>query len=140
MALTKDQIVAAVRDVKIKPVDVPEWGPAFIRRLSGDERDAWDIWRLNNSVTEEDEKAGLGREGMLRPGTTGVRATLVSRALCDEEGNLLFEKHEIPILGCWDGNALDFLYDQIREDSGLSDEAAEEAGKNSDGPPSEDSG
>lgn len=139
-ALTKDRFVEAVTNIKTKAVDVPDFGVAIIRRLSGDARDEWDIWRLHRTLTEEDAKAGVGRAWQLKPGTKHVRATLVSKALCDEKGNLLFQEHEIPILGALDGEVLDYLYEAVRNFNGLSDEAAEEAEKNSDDPGSEDSG
>lgn len=140
MVLTKDDLIQAVQNIKTKPVEVPDLGTVFVRRLTGGERDEWDLWRLHRTVTEEGEKAGIGTAGLLKPGTTDVRATLVSKSLCDEEGKRLFQDNEIPILSGLDGNALDYLYDAVRDFNGLRDEAAEEAEKNSDDPGSDDSG
>ena len=136
MTLDRADIEALAADTirRCKEVGpVPAWGDhVYIRRLSGDERDAWDLWQINQVYDEDDEKAGKGKEGRLRIETRGIRAFLVCRGVCDERGERLFADDEMRLVGSFDGEAVDYLYDQIREYNGLSTESQEELEKNSD--------
>ena len=133
--LTRDRIVELVAKLLTKRVDnVPHLdGDVFIRRLSGGQRDERDLWALKNAWSEEDEKAGRGRAGNLKYGTQHVRATLVAMCLCDEAGELLFDRNkldDLKIVSGIDGEALDHLYDEVRKFNGLGKEAEEEIAKN----------
>lgn len=65
MSLTLDEILAA-NDRTVRKVSTPEWGgDVYVGTLTADERDAW----------ERDAAEG-------KP----TRASLVGRALCDENG------------------------------------------------------
>ena len=144
MAIDKAKLVAMAGDASKRCREVgpvPEWGDtAYIRRLSGNDRDAWDLFQVGSAYTEEDEKAGRGKEGRLRSSTRGIRAFLVCLGLCDENGERMFQDNEASFVGLFDGEAVDYLYDQIREYNGLGVKSQEELSKNSEPGPSDDSG
>lgn len=143
--LTREEIVALAKAPKTKLLeDVPELSvPVVIRRLSGGDRDERDLWAQANAWSEEDEKAGRGRAGNLKPGTRHVRAGLVAMSICDEAGERLFDHtnaEDMKIVNGMDGETLDFLYDQVREFNGIGAAAEEKVAKNSDGDQSDGSG
>jgi hypothetical protein len=118
-ALTKTQILESKSTLEIKRVPVPEWGDGafvFVRELSGDERDAYDqkMYQVNQSNDFR-----------------GSRSTLVAMALCDEEGSQMgFTPAEVEQLGKKSGAAIDRIFEVVKDLSGLSGKAVEEAEKN----------
>lgn len=133
--LTREDIEernAAPKTKLLKDVP-PDGDDAYVRRLSGGQRDERDLWALKHAWSEEDEKAGRGRAGNLKSGTQHVRATLVAMSFCDEAGGLLFDRNklaDLETLSGMDGEGLDFLYDEVRKFNGLGKEAEEEIAKN----------
>jgi hypothetical protein len=93
MALSKAAILAA-NDKKMIDMEVPEWnGSVKIRVMSGTERDRF-----------ESEFVGGNK------GVDMVRAKLVAKCLCDEDGTRLFTEAEIPQLGEKSAAVLDKLF------------------------------
>ena len=114
MALTKDQILQADDKRKVE-VDVAEWGgKVWLRTMTGAERDSFE------QLFSGDSKSNLHN----------VRAKLLSRVLCDEDGKRLFSDGEVNTLGERSGMVLDRLFDQARELNGMGDAAVENAAKN----------
>ena len=144
MALTRQTIDEREDNATLKMKEVgpvPSWDDkVWIGRLSGDERDAWDFWQFNHCYDEEDAKAGKGKEGRMRSETRGIRAYLVTVALRNPDGSRMYQLSEIALVGGFDGEAIDYLYGQIREYNGLSKKSQEEIEKNSDDGQSVDSG
>ena len=78
-----------------KPVEVvvQGWPTVYMRPMSGNERDALEVWRDEN-----------------RDDLTGFRARVVSYCLCDSEGNSLeFTAGEVVRLGEKNGGIIDHL-------------------------------
>jgi hypothetical protein len=96
--LTKDAILAS-EDLPKELVAVPEWGgEVYVRCLTGSERDDWE-----SSVMEmQGSKA--------KPNLQNLRAKLVARTVCDEEGNRMFGDSDVVALGAKSAAALDRLY------------------------------
>jgi hypothetical protein len=93
MALSKAAILAA-NDKKMVDMDVPEWnGSVKIRVMSGTERDRFEAEFVGGNKSVD-----------------MVRAKLVAKCLCDEEGNRLFTEAEIPQLGEKSAAVLDKLF------------------------------
>lgn len=103
--LTRDSILAA-RDFDLVEVDVPEWGGSvYLRGLSSRDRDRFE--------------AGLAESNDMN----NLRARLVVLALVDENGNRLFGDEEAAILGEKNAVVMGRLFDEVRNISGMSDEA-----------------
>lgn len=112
MALSKDQILGAV-DFDYVDVEVPEWGGSVrLRGLSASERDQFE--------------ARLGVSNDL----TNMRARLVVNCLVDADGNRLFTDKEADTLGQKNASVITRLFDEVRNLSGMSDEALGIAEKN----------
>jgi hypothetical protein len=93
MALSKAAILAA-NDKKMVDMDVPEWsGSVKIRVMTGTERDRFEAEFVGGSKSVD-----------------MVRAKLVAKCLCDEDGNRLFTEQEIPALGEKSAAVLDRLF------------------------------
>lgn len=115
--------------------DVPEVGEVYLREYTGAERDAWDLFCVNNSQDGEGPRAGR-----FRVGTKHIRARLVRPALCDPEGKPLFAEDELDKLGGIKGNVLDWLYDEVRRRNGIGQDNEDELRKNSQSGQSDASG
>lgn len=114
----------------------------YMRNLSGEGRDAWDIYTYTHSWTEDDEKAGRGKDGVYKPGAV-FRSMLVALTLCDSDGHLLFNPHspkEVAAVAELDGQLILWLYDQAKVRNSIGLEAVEEAEKNLPGGGSCDTG
>lgn len=112
MVLTKDQILGAV-DFNFVEIEVPEWGGTVrIRGLSAAERDQFE--------------ARLGVSNDL----TNMRARLVVSCLVDDDGNRIFKDSEARELGNKNAAVMTRLFDEVRNLSGMSDEALGIAEKN----------
>jgi hypothetical protein len=93
MALSKAAILSA-DDKKMVDMEVPEWnGSVKIRVMSGTERDRF-----------ESEFVGGNKSVDM------VRAKLVAKCLCDDDGTRLFTEAEIPQLGEKSAAVLDRLF------------------------------
>lgn len=141
MALSKQEILATRQSGnQVKAVTVPGWGECFLRRMSGGDRDEWDLWQIANSYSEEDEKAGKGREGLTKLGTRTVRAKFATLVLSDADGQPLFTADDVPAVAELDGEALSSVWEQGRLFNGIGQQAAEAIRKNSKEAPSGDGG
>lgn len=117
-ALTKEQILGA-SDIQIKKVEIPEWnGFVFVKGMTAKERDDFEasIIRMNGKVRKVDMR--------------DLRAKLVSKSICDEDGKLLFDEKDIKELGEKSASAVQRIFTVAQELSGLTDEDAEELLKN----------
>lgn len=117
-ALTKEQILGA-SDIQIKKVEIPEWnGFVFVKGMTAKERDGFEasIIRMNGKVRKVDMR--------------DLRAKLVSKSICDEDGKLLFDEKDIKELGEKSASAVQRIFTVAQELSGLTDEDAEELLKN----------
>lgn len=112
--LNKAAILAA-KDQKMTSVDVPEWGGSVnIRVMTGTERDRF-----------EGEFVGGNKSVDM------VRAKLVAKCLCDEDGNRLFTEQEIPALGEKSAAVLDKLFTQCMKLNRFTKEDVEDLAGNS---------
>jgi hypothetical protein len=89
--LTRESIFAQ-QDLPVREVKIPEWGGSlYVRRLSGDERDAY-------------EAASRATPGV------HVRAGLVAATACDSSGTPLFSQSDVAAIGAKSGTALDRIF------------------------------
>jgi hypothetical protein len=96
--LTKDAILSS-DDLPKELVAVPEWGgEVYVRCLTAAERDDWEasVMHMEGNKT----KANL----------QNLRAKLVARTVCDEDGARMFEDKDVVALGAKSAAALDRLY------------------------------
>lgn len=96
--LTKDAILSR-DDLPRELVAVPEWGgEVYVRCLTAAERDDWEasVVQMEGNKT----KANLAN----------LRAKLVARTACDDEGARIFEDADVAALGAKSAAALDRLY------------------------------
>lgn len=94
MAVLSKSAILSADDKKMVEQEVPEWGGSvMIRVMSGTERDRF-----------ESEFVGGNKSVEM------VRAKLVAKCLCDEDGNRLFSEQEIPQLGEKSAAVLDKLF------------------------------
>lgn len=115
------------KDVQVVSVPVPEWGgDIYLRTISGADRDAWemDCWGRDNDMMR-------GRN---------MRAKLLVRAICDEEGTRIFTDMDAADLGQKNAKVLDRLFDRAAALNGLREEDVKELEKNSEDDPSGASG
>lgn len=113
MALTREQILAA-DDIKRQAVKVPEWGgDVFVKVMTGEERDAFELDTL--------------AEGRDR---RNIRAKLLARCLCDDNGKRLFTDAEIAALAAKSGGALNRLFDVAIKLNRIGNDEIEELEKN----------
>ena len=114
--LTKEQLLQAT--IEKEKVDLLG-DHAYVRGMTGTERDQWEQWCLfkrKNSKTETVEN---------------FRASLVVRTVCDEGGVRLFTDTDLAAVGGMPGALLDKLYEIGARLSGVSNDDAEKLGKNS---------
>ena len=98
--LTRDWILKH-EDLPRELIEVPEWGGSvYIRCLTAAERDAWEASVVNLEAKGKQPKTDL----------RNLRAKLVVRCACDEEGKRIFEDADIDALGGKSAAALDRLY------------------------------
>lgn len=99
-------------------VSVPELGgDVIIRGMSGLERDAWETSLIT----------GAGKKQKVN--TQNIRAKLVTRTLCDENGQRILQDGDEAILGRLRVDVLTKLYEVAQRLSGVSDEDVDELGK-----------
>ena len=123
-ALTKAQILQA-DDLGCERVEIPEWnGHAYVRVLSGAERDAWE-----ESILGDDDKVSI----------KNIRAKFAIAVLCDGKGQPMFTDADAEPLGKKSAAALDRVFDAGRKLNRLRAEDVEELAKNSGGGQSESS-
>ena len=117
MALTKEQILAATKNIKVVTVTVVGLGEVCLRSLKGWQRDQLDVW--------------ASREGK---DLTHYRARLISQSLCDADGKSLdFTEEDIIELSDASAGMLEPLFDECRKLSGIGQQDVKELEKNSKG-------
>jgi hypothetical protein len=123
MAEMKDltaQDILAVQDIKVVPVDVPEWGGrVYVRSMSGTTRERY--------VESIREIKGKGKKQEIKILLIESGAKLAQQTMCDKDGNLLFTPQQVRELGEKSSAALQRVIDKAAELNGLSDDAEEDA-------------
>lgn len=113
--LTREQILGK-SDAVTERVDIPEWGGyAFVRELSGTERDAFEASILNG--------------GKFDP--HNVRAKLVVRSLVDDAGNRIFTDADVDEVGRKSGTVLKRVFEIAQRINKMRPEDVDELAKNS---------
>lgn len=115
--LTREAILSA-EDLGTDRVEVPEWGGhLFVRGLTGTERDAFeqDIISVNSKGPKNKQRR-----------IENLRAQLVVKAACTEDGTPIFTGADVVALGKKSAAALDRVYSAASELSGLSAKDEEE--------------
>lgn len=93
--LKADDILAA-EDLKIEPIDLPEWGgSAFIRVMNGTERDSWEVYAQKQMSSDR----------------VNMRARLAVICLCDDKGERIFKDSQAADLAKKSSIALDRVYE-----------------------------
>ena len=130
--LTRDQILAR-QDLPVEPIPVPAWGNSvvYVRGLSAAGRDAYEA---SLSKTE-----GVGRKAKRVTDLSNVRAKLLARCLCDEQGAPLFTDADVEALGDKSAEALEPLIEAAQRLSGMTDNDIERLEGNSEPAPGDDS-
>lgn len=122
-------------DLTIERVHVPEWGgDVFVRAMGGAARDAWEAeqYQLGAGDDEDEGKA----VGFLR----NLRARLLVRCICDEDGELVFSEGQAEELGRKSAAAISRLFEVARRLNGITKEDEAELAGNSEAGPSAGSG
>lgn len=123
MGCVSREAALSPRSVRVVRVDVPEWGDGahvFVRVLTGTERDAWEVYSV--------EQQRLYRSEV---GYPGFRAALLVRCLCDEKGERIFLDTDVEELGKQPASVVSRLFDAAHKLNGISKSDVEELQKNS---------
>jgi hypothetical protein len=121
--LSKSEILEC-QDMRIKVVEVPEWGGSVrLRSLTGAERDAFEA----TLVKEVD--------GKRVPDMENLRAKLLAATIVDEDDRQIFNAYDLAALGRKSAVALDRVFAVAQRLNGMSADAVEDAVKNSDSAP-----
>ena len=111
-ALTREQI-KGLCDWQIEPFEVSEWGGSvYVRSVPS---------RVRSQFEAE---CSMG--GDLKT----LRERFVSQALCDEQGNRLFDDTQVSELGEKNAKVIDRLFDIARKKAGLAQEDVGDAAGN----------
>lgn len=113
----KDNIIAAgKKSVKANLTPVKAFGEdAFIKEMSGKERDAFEAFTYMNG----------------KPNYDRFRARLLARTLCDSEGNLIFAENDVDALADLPSGELVRLFAIASKVNGLTKDDVDELAKNS---------
>ena len=115
--LTAADILNA-NDTDIKAMDVPEWGGrVYLRTISGAERDEYAMTCANRT---QGSKVNI-RE---------LEALLLVMAICDIDGNPLFNKSHVKELDRKSSKVVDRLLQAIQQHNRMDDESVEELAGN----------
>ena len=116
--LTKEDIIS-IDDVEIRKVFVEKWGRyVYLRNMSAKVRDnyEWEIYQAR-------QRGILDR--------ISIRTLLVSKCLCDAEGNLLFkDKSDVAALAKKNAAALEVLFKEAQDLNGIEREELDEMTEN----------
>lgn len=125
--LSKTDILGA-DDLAYEDVDCPEWGGTVrVRAMSGTDRNAYQA------------ACQVTRNGVSVFDYTNISAKMCRYGIVDADGALMFTPQEIAALGRKSSAALERVGKVISRLSGLSDDSADEAGKDSEPTPSDGS-
>ncbi len=126
--LGRNQILDA-DDLKTEEVPVPEWGgEVLIRSLTGEQRDEYE-----SSMFE------MKKDGTPRQNLANVRARLVMLCIVNEQGEQMFNKADIKLLGRKSAAALERVASAAQKLNAISDEDIEELAEGFEDAPNEPS-
>jgi len=112
--LTKADILAA-DDRSLVEIAIPEWGGSVkIRVMSGTERDRFESEFVNGNKTVDN-----------------VRAKLVAKCVCSDDGTRLFSEADIPLLGEKSAAVLDTLFASCMKHNKFTKDDVSDLAKNS---------
>lgn len=112
----KDTILAA-QDMKREAVEVPEWAcTVYVRCMSASERDSFE-----SAVYDAKSKGVTGEN---------IRAKLLVRCLCDDNGARLFTDTDVASLGSKSAAVVDRLFDIAQRLNGIGAKDVEDLEKN----------
>lgn len=107
MTLSRDDILNT-DDLEKREVEVPRWnGSVYVRELTGRERDAFENEILTGDPNDPDVN------------TENLRARLLVRTLCDEDGERLFGDDEMDELAGKSGAVLSQLFEEAQDLNGM---------------------
>lgn len=122
-----DEILSK-NDITVEKVNVPEWSmDVYLKPMSGRDRDQWEaqyMFGASQKKTSKDMKFSTADQ------FDNQRAKLLVRCICDESGNLLFDKNQAGDLGKKSAAALDRLFEVACKINKISDEDLEDLEKN----------
>lgn len=124
--LGRNQILDA-KDLQTEDVPVPEWGGEVrIRMLTGEERDAFEA-----SMVE------LKKDGSAKANRENVRARLLVLCIVNENGEQMFNRADIKLLGRKSAKALERVINRANELNGISERDIEELAEGFEDAPSD---
>lgn len=124
--LGRNQILDA-KDLQTEDVPVPEWGGEVrIRMLTGEERDAFEA-----SMVE------LKKDGSAKANRENVRARLLVLCIVNENGEQMFNRADIKLLGRKSAKALERVINRANELNGISEKDIEELAEGFEDAPSD---
>lgn len=127
MALLGRNAILEAKDLQTEDVPVPEWGGEVrIRMLTGEERDQFEA-----SMVE------LRKDGTTKANRENVRARLLILCIVNENGETMFNKADIKLLGRKSAKALERVVNACNELNGISEKDIEELSEGFDSDPSE---
>ncbi len=114
--LNAENILAAEDAVPPVKVSIPEWGgDAYIRVMSGCERDQWEL---------------LAEEGIKKKTHANIRASLLVATLCNKDGKRLFGHGQADALGKKSSIVIDRLFDISQKINQLKESDIDDLEKN----------
>lgn len=121
------QSILNINDAKIEPISIPEWNANLhIKALNAAERDEFeDLMFDGNGKRKEDAPSS--------------RAAMAYLSVCDENGQRIFQKEDIPYLAEKSGAALTRIFSRATTLSGMTKDELERLEKKSDAALSSDS-
>lgn len=129
MALLGRNAILEADDLKTEDVPVPEWGGEVrVRMLTGEERDAYEA-----SMVE------MKKDGSAKANRENVRARLLILCIVNEQGEQMFNRADIKLLGRKSAKALERVINKVNELNGITDEELDTLAEGFDNAPSEDS-
>src|SRR4051812_49325412 len=112
MALLGRNAILEADDLKTEDVPVPEWGGEVrVRMLTGEERDAYEA-----SMVE------MKKDGSAKSNRENVRARLLILCIVNEQGEQMFNRADIKLLGRKSAKALERVINKVNELNGITDE------------------
>lgn len=121
MSLTREQILECI-DRRVEKLNVPAWGgDVYVRSLTGTERDEWEQENLVKDPRTKEYSYRL----------RNIRARLVVKTVCDENGTRIFTDRDADRIGEKNAAVLTKVYEVAARLSGITPEDVEELAKNS---------
>lgn len=108
--LTRATILAA-KDLKLKKVDVPEWGGfVYVKSMTSKHRDKFELLVTGKNLE-------------------GIRAILIAWCVCDQDGNNLFTDQDVDELNEKSASATQRIFDICYQMANFSESDMEELQK-----------